>query len=181
MGRVRIAIPLVVVLVACRPASLASTKGAPPLDDGQIAEIAQAIDFQQTQTGQLATRRASDPDVRALAEELLADSHEEQRAERRHLAQTRTSPEASMLAGRFESAARDDRAWLSNEGGSRFDRDFLGSEIKEQTRQLDWFDHILVPAAHDDGLHSELLRRRAVAARLLEEAKQLVLRFPAPP
>jgi len=54
--------------------------GAPPLDDGQIVEIAEAIDFQQTQTGRLATIRASDPDVHTFAEDLLASHRQEKQA-----------------------------------------------------------------------------------------------------
>jgi predicted outer membrane protein len=174
-------IPVVLMSVACTPASRPPPTGEAPLADGQIAEIDEAVDYQQTQTARLAAGRASDRDVHAFADELLADHGQEQRAQRHLLARTRTDSEPSILTGRFESAAREARAWLSNESGPSFDRDFLDSEIKEQTRQLDWLDHILVPAAHDAGLREELLHRRAVAEHLLDEAKRLFLRFPAAP
>ena len=178
-------------LTACSPMSssipspqwtapVATSAGA-TLDDGQIAEIAEAVDVQQTQTARLAASRASDPDVRAFAGDLLADHQREQREERHLLGQGRTELQPSDLTERFESAARDSRAWLSNESGSTFDRDFLASEIKEQTRQLDWFDHVLLPGVHDSGLRAELLHRRSIGALLLDSAKRLFIRFPAPP
>lgn len=139
------------------------------------------MEIQETQTARLAASRASDPEVRTFAEELLAAHPQEQQAERHLLDQGRTNLQPSALTERFESGARDARAWMSNESGSSFDRDFLAIEMKEQTRQLDWFDHMLIPGAHDAGLRAELVHRRSVAGRLLEEAKHLFPRFPAPP
>jgi hypothetical protein len=40
---------------------------------------------------------------------------------------------------------------------------------------------MLVPGAHDAGLRAELLNRRSMAARLLDVAKHLFIRLPAPP
>ncbi|MGA7123625.1 MAG: DUF4142 domain-containing protein [Polyangiaceae bacterium] len=154
---------------------------ATPLDDGQIAEIAEAIDFQQARTARLATSSASDPEVRAFAGGLLLDHEEEQQSEGVLVkGRRRIDVQPSALTERFESAARETRRWPSNESGSTFDRDFLASEVKEQTRQLDWLDHILVPVVHDPGFGAELLHRRSIAAPLLDEASRVPPRLPAP-
>jgi len=149
-----------------------------PLDDGQIAGIGASMDVQEIQTAGLVASRASKADVRAFAEEVLADHQRAQQAELALLRARGIELQPSFLSERFESSARDFRDWLSNENGPAFDRDLLTSEIKEEMRQINWLDHVLVPAVHDADLRAALLRRRVTATRLLDEARALVLRVP---
>jgi putative membrane protein len=179
-------IPLGLALVACARTSTpagAPGPGAPgaPLDDGQITEIVDTMDVQQIRTARLAVGRASDPQVRSYAQQVLADHRREQQANLDLIAQERLEVQPSILTQLFDTATRDDRAWLSNESGSTFDRDFLAAQVKEQSLQLDSLDHMLVPGAHDADLRLALIQRRAIAARLLDEASHLIRRFPAPP
>ena len=152
-----------------------------PIDDGQIAEIAEDIDAQQVPTARLGEARGSDPEVRDFAEELLADHEKDRKAMLARVGRDKISLQMSILGERFESQERDARAWLSNETGVTFDRDFLGSEVKEQKRQIDLLDHVLIPGAADGALVAELRRRRAAAALRLDEAERLALRFPLAP
>jgi predicted outer membrane protein len=173
---------IALALVACSRTPPSSPNGLAPLDDGQIAEIVDVIDTQQIQTAQLGVDHGSDAETRAFAEDLLRD----QRAERKEwlvrLAGERVSLQPSILIELFESRERAARAWLSNESGPAFDRDFLANEIKEQTRQLDWLDHMFMPGVHDADLRAELQRRRAITASRLASAQRLSLRLvPASP
>ena len=166
------------VVAGCSRTPPSNPSGATPLDDGQIAEIVDAIDTQQIETAHLGVEHGSDPETRAFAQDLLRD----QRAARRELlarvAVDRVGLQPSLLLELFESRERAARAWLSNLTGQTFDRDFVANETKEQTRQLDWLDHMLIPGAHDADLRAELQRRRVVAAARLATAQRLASRFP---
>jgi putative membrane protein len=178
-------IPMAFLVFACggtAPAARDPERPAgAPLDDGQIAEVVNAMDVEQTRTAELAASRASDPGVRSFADELLADHKQEHQAELDLLSRTHIELQTSILIDRFESSSRESRNWLSNENGASFDRVFVGGEIKELTRQLGLLDRMLIPGAEDAGLRAELQRRRGLAAALLDEARHLFLRFPAPP
>jgi putative membrane protein len=167
-----------VVVAGCGSAPAPHPSAPAPLDDGQIAEIVDAIDTQQIEMAQLVADHGSDPEVRAFAQDLLGD----QRAARKQLlarvAVDRVGLQPSVLLELFESRERAARAWLSNLTGPAFDRNFLANEIKEQTRQLDWLDHMLIPGAHDAELRAELQRRRATAAARLATARRLSDRLP---
>jgi putative membrane protein len=158
-----------------------SPSGLGPLDDGQIAEITDAIDTQQAETARLGVGRASDPETRAFAQEMLGDDTVARRELLARLRREDSPLQTSFLIGLFESRARAARAWLSNESGMVFDRDFLADEVEEQGRLIDWFDHILVPAAHDGALRAELERQRMSATARLAHARSLGLRHPQSP
>jgi putative membrane protein len=151
----------------------------PPIDDGQIAEIVDVVDAQQVPMARLGVDRSSDRDVRTFAEKLLADRTKAKAVLLSQVRRDKIGLQGSILGEHFEPQARDARAWLSNESGVSFDRDFLITEVKEQKIQLDLFDHVLIPAAHDVGLLAELRRWREVAAGRMAEAERLALRFPA--
>jgi putative membrane protein len=172
------AVGVALVVAGCSRTPPSNPSGAAPLDDGQIAEIVDAIDTQQIETAHLGLEHGSDPEARAFAQDLLGD----QRAARKELlarvAVDRVGLQPSILLELFESRERAARAWLSNLTGQTFDQDFVANEIKEQTRQLDWLDHMLIPGARDADLRAELQRQRAVAAGRLATAQRLASRFP---
>jgi putative membrane protein len=172
------AVGVALVVAGCSRTAPSNPRGPAPLDDGQIAEVIDAIDTQQIETAHLGVEHASDPEVRAFAQELLGD----QRAARKELlarvAVDRVGLVPSILVDLFESRERAARAWLSNLTGQTFDQDFVANEIKEQTRQLDWLDHMLIPGAHDADLRAELQRQRPLAAARLATAQRLAGRFP---
>ncbi len=163
------AVGVAVVVAGCGSVPSPHPSAPAPLDDGQIAEIVDAIDTQQIETAHLGVDHASDPEVRAFAQDLLGD----ETAARKEL-----GLQPSILLELFESRERAARAWLSNMTGPTFDRDFLANEIKEQTRQLDWLEHMLIPGAHGADLRAEVQRRRAVAATRLATAQRLAGRLP---
>jgi putative membrane protein len=173
-----ISLVLILAFVGCSRPQPSSPSGLSPLDDGQIAEITDAIDTQQIETARLAVAHASDPETRAFAQEMLGDDTAARRELLARLRREKAQLQPSVLINIFESRARAARAWLSNESGSTFDRDFLADEVEEQTRQLDWFDHILTPAARDGALRAELERQQASAAARLANAGKLSLRHP---
>jgi predicted outer membrane protein len=165
------------VVTSCSPTP-PSNPSAPPLDDGQIAEIVDAIDTQQIETAHLGVQHASDPEVRAFSQDLLGGQEAARRELLARVAADRVGLQPSVLLELFESRERAARAWLSNLTGQVFDRGFVANEVKEQTRQLDWLDHMLRPSAHRADLRAELQRQRVVVAARLATAQRLAGRLP---
>jgi predicted outer membrane protein len=156
------------------------TAAEAPIDDGQIAEVADAIDAQQVETARVAMDRSSDADVTRFARDLVVDDSNAPAAVLRAAHREKAALQPTIVVERFESQARDLRAWLLSEPRASFDRDFLSSEIKEQTRQLDLLDHVLIPGARDETLQAELKQRRYSVEHRLREAQRLSHRFPPP-
>jgi predicted outer membrane protein len=166
------------VVAGCSQTPPSNPSGPAPLDDGQIAEIVDAIDTQQIETARLGVEHGSDPEARAFAQDLLGDQMAARKELLARVAVNGVGLQPSILLELFESRERAARAWLSNLTGQIFDRDFVANEIKEQTRQLDWLDHMLIPATHDADLRAELQRRRVIAAARLATAQRLASRLP---
>jgi predicted outer membrane protein len=152
-----------------------------PLDDGQIAEIVDVIDTQEIETARLAVDRARDPAVRALAESVLGADTRGRAQLLDHASERGKGLSSSFLLELLETRDREARAWLSNESGPTFDRDFLAYEVRAQTKELDWLDRILIPGAHAGALVGALDRRRTVVAERLRVAKELTSRIAAAP
>jgi len=175
-------------MLGCTPAALpapsqtsaTATRGLAPLTDGQVGEIVDVIDTQQMRAARLAMEHAVDPQVRAFAENLLRDQESASAALLARLAKESASLQPSLLVQLFEARSRDARAWLSNESGTTFDHDFLGYEVKEQAMQLDWLDHVLIPAAGDAAFRTSLKQRSASATARLRDAELLARRLPEP-
>jgi predicted outer membrane protein len=165
------------VVTSCSPTPPSNPRGL-ALDDGQIAEIVEAIDTQQIETAHLGVERGSDPEVRAFSQDLLGDQEAARKELLARVAADKVGLQPSVLLELFESRERAARAWLSNLTGQVFDRGFVANEVKEQTRQLDWLDHMLLPGAHREDLRAELQRQRVVVAARLATAQRLAGRLP---
>jgi len=174
-----------VVLAGCASRSSASSSPprltSAPLDDGQTVEILEVIDTQQILTAQLAVERASTRETRDFARQvLLGDS-----AERTHVLgqahHAHAEPDASLLVDLIEKPSRETRGMLSNESGISFDHFFLTSEVAQKEKEIDWLDHMLIPAARSTDLRTELAGRRAAALIRIREARRLDAELPANP
>jgi putative membrane protein len=175
--RATLTVGLALVLLRCSPPPPAVPNGLGPLDDGQIAELVDVIDTQQIETAHLGVDRSSDPETRAFAQDLLDDQKAARKELLAGLVREHVSLQPGILLELFESRERIARALLGNESGPVFDRDFLGNEVKEQTRQIDWLDHMLIPGVRNVDLRAELQRRRTTAVARLATAQRLGLRF----
>jgi predicted outer membrane protein len=152
-----------------------------PIDDGQIAELADVIGVQQRYLSQDATKRSANPDVRRLASELVADHTADQEAVLARLAGERVGLQPTALVQLFESQSRETRAWLNSVSDATFDRDFVVGEVKQESRAMDLFDHVLLPGVRADELRALLVRRRQMDGERLAETKQLAVRLGTTP
>jgi predicted outer membrane protein len=176
---------MLVVLAGCAAKSSATTSPpkltSAPLDDGQTVAILQVIDTQQILTAQLAVERASTAETRAFAEQVLLAGNADRTRVLGEAHHAHAEPESSLLIDLIEKPARVTRAELSNETGVSFDHFFLVNEIAQKQKEIDWVDHMLLPAVHSNDLKTELAGRRANAINRIREARRLDEALPPNP
>lgn len=143
------------------------------LDDAQIIEVLEALDTQQVLKAQLAVDRAATEETRVFASRVLISHNEERTKLLRLQHQQVLALSPTHLIEQIEGPARETRAQLRTESGVFFDHAFLASEVTEKQKELEWLDHVLVPAAQCEHLRTELTGRSVAAAARIREAQRL--------
>jgi putative membrane protein len=122
---------------------------APALDDATIVAIFDAANTYDIETGALAAKKGSTPDVREFGEMLTRD-HEHVRKLGRDLAAslkvTPTPPKDFALATAHADAMRT----LKTATGREFDRAFLKHEVAFHSAVIDAVTTTLLPALRND-------------------------------
>ena len=154
---------------AARPAAPAA---APRLDDATIVAIFDAANTADIETGALAAKRASSPEVRKLGAMFQRD-HGQVRQQGRDLAKrlgvTPTPPSGDASARDHAAAMRK----LRGLRGAAFDRAFLEHEIAFHQAVIDAIGGTLMPAIHNPELRALVERVAPAFQAHMAAAKRL--------
>lgn len=112
-----------------------TTKGdAPPISDPKFVEQATAAGLAEVESGRIAVQKATSPDVKAFAEDMIRD-HEKANADLRKLAEAGGFPtegsKGSPPATGEQGAARQSARSLAELSGARFDREYMMTQVKD--------------------------------------------------
>jgi putative membrane protein len=140
------------------------------LTEAQVVGLASAINDGEISAGQLASTKATDPDVKEFAT-MMVTMHT--------AANTRASalgitPADSAPQNEVETMAAMVATTLQNTpAGAEFDSTYVESQVVMHTAALSAFDRMLLPNAKTPALVAELQRTRGEVVMHLSEAQAL--------
>jgi putative membrane protein len=132
--------------------------------------------------GRLAERKATDPRVRAFAEQVVADHLDRMDRDDQLMRSLHVKPRRNRVCNWLESVSDRRVARLDALSGSDFDRAYLEEQISYYRSVLDTFDKDLTPSARNPRLRAGLDEAIERANGHLREAEalQTELARPAP-
>lgn len=143
------------------------------LSDAQIAKVLETIDEGEIADAQLALEKASIPDVRRFAAQLLEAHTRSSARTKAWQTTTNTTPEQSSVS---EQLSAEDARTLSTLRGSdviTFDAAYLAAEALQHEELLSLLYSRLTPSASDERLKGFLRETLAMAESHGSEAKAL--------
>jgi predicted outer membrane protein len=152
------------------------TSGTPgaALSDAQIAAVTTAANTGEIQLANLALNRATIPEVRAFAQEMI-DMHGAAQARSTALLQAlNLVPVMNNLSTQLEQDAQQVATMLQNTQAAGFDLAYVQSQVDIHTQVLEIFDRVLLPSVTAPALRTDLTLARADVQRHLMQAQMLL-------
>lgn len=143
------------------------------LTDGKIIAVTHVADEGEIEQAKLAMRRATDPRVRAYAEELLHDHQEADQRGERIAAADNLQPANSATSDKLKRDAAKTYEQIALKEGVDLDRAYVTAQVEQHSAVLRLFDERLIPQATDQNVKAELEHMRPALAKHLEQALTL--------
>lgn len=149
-------------------------EAAPPLSDANIAAIVLAANQVDVEAGELALDRSTNPDVRALAQQMVTDHTAANQAAGELAGRLGLTPVPNDVSRQLEEGGRENRARLSTLEGDEFDTAYVSHEVAYHKAVLDAIDKVLLPGASHRELRALIEQVRPVIAAHLHHAESLL-------
>lgn len=159
----------VAVALLAMPAFAQSTKP----NDAQIAAITVAANQVDIDAGKLATKQASDPEVKAFAEQMVTDHSAVNKQAAELVKKLNVTPEENELSKSLKEDGEKTREKLRKLKGEEFDRAYIDNEVKYHKAVLETIDKTLLPNAQNAELKALITKVRPVIETHLEHAQKL--------
>jgi putative membrane protein len=164
-------IPL--AIVALLFSTLAFGQAAGPTD-AQIAHIVVTANQVDIDAGKLAQTKASNPEVKAFAEQMIKDHTAVNKQATDLAAKLKLKPEDNETSRSLAQGGRDNLAKLKGlTKGGAFDKAYVDHEVAYHQAVIDAIDKSLIPNAKNAELKSLLEKSRPAFVAHLEHAKQI--------
>jgi putative membrane protein len=151
------------------PAFAQSTKP----NDAQIAAIVVAANQVDIDAGKLATKQASDPEVKAFAERMVTDHSAANQQATALVSKLKVKPEENELSKKLKADGAKTLDKLRTLKGDKFDQAYIDHEVTYHQAVLDTIDKTLLPNAQNAELKALITKVRPVIQTHLEHAQQL--------
>jgi putative membrane protein len=134
-----------------------------------------AIHTSEVELGNLAMQKATDPRVKAYAENVVADHKARMRRDDNLMNGLGVTPRETAASQQIKSNADQQMTRLNGMSGADFDRAYIESQINYYRSAIDVFDRDLLPNAKDPQIRQDLTESRARANEHLKEAQDIRL------
>ena len=151
----------------------ASTALAQSPNDAQIASIVVAANQVDIDAGKLATSKASKPDVKAFAQQMVTDHTGVNKQATELVTRLKVTPEDNATSQSLKSGADTNLATLKGLSGAAFDKAYIDHEVAYHQQVLDAVDKVLIPSASNADLKALLVKVRPAFVAHLEHAKHV--------
>lgn len=159
--------------LATGPVQAQTPAGAEAPTDEQIAEIVIKANQVDVDAGRLAEERASNPDVRKFAREMVAVHGAIGRQAQALVRKLLIDPRPSVTSHSLEGGGAANIRKLSALKGADFDRAYIGHEVAYHEHVIDAMDRILIPNSQHAELKALLVGARPTFVAHLEHARHL--------
>jgi putative membrane protein len=141
--------------------------------DAQIAAIVVAANTADIDAGKLAEGKASNPQVKAFAKQMVFDHTGVNQQAVALVTKLHVTPEESDSSRQLKKGSDDNIAALKRVSGKQFDKAYVDHEVKYHQAVIDALDKTLVPSAQNAELKNLLVQVRPAFVAHLEHAKQV--------
>jgi putative membrane protein len=146
---------------------------ASTLSDAQIAAIVVAANQVDIDAGQLAIKKARNPEVKKFAERMIADHTAVNKAAVELVTRLKVTPEESDASKSLASDGSDTRAKFEKLEGDAFDRAYVDNEVAYHQAVIGVLETQLIPSASNKELKDALVGTQPAFDAHLQHAKQI--------
>lgn len=146
---------------------------APTLDDAQIAAIVVAANQVDIEAGQLAIKKAKNPEVKKFAERMITDHTAVNKAAVDLVTKLKVTPAESETSKSLAAGGSETRAKLEKLEGDAFDRAYVDNEVAYHEAVIGVLDSQLIPSASNAELKDALTGAKPAFDAHLQHAKQI--------
>jgi len=160
-------------LFAAAVALAPATALAQSPNDAQIASIVVTANQVDIDAGKLATSKASKPDVKAFAQQMVTDHTGVNKQATELVTRLKVTPEDNATSQSLKSGGDTNLATLKGLSGAAFDKAYIDHEVAYHQQVLDAVDKVLIPSASNADLKALLVKVRPAFVAHLEHAKHV--------
>lgn len=165
---------LLITLLLLTP--LAAFAQQPPqtgVTENEAAEILLTINEGEIDAGQLAKRRAQNPEVKKFAQ-MMVDQHKTNEKETKKLARrVKIDPKESGASEAIEDEAEAGHDALKKHEKNAFDKAYMQNQVAMHEKALATLDATLIPSAQNGEFKEHLRKTRQSVKEHLDHAKAL--------
>ena len=143
------------------------------VNDAQIASIVVTANQVDIDAGKLATSKASKPDVKAFAQQMVTDHTGVNKQATELVTRLKVTPEDNATSQSLKSGGDANLATLKGLSGAAFDKAYVDHEVAYHQAVLDAVDKVLLPSASNADLKALLVKVRPAFVAHLEHAKMV--------
>lgn len=145
----------------------------PAVTDPQIADIVVAANQVDIEAGQLATSKATNPQVKEFANRMITDHTGVNKAAGDLVGRLGVTPEENPTSQQLRQGGQQTRTTLQGMSGAAFDSAYIANEVTYHQAVLDAIDNTLIPNAQNAELKALLQQTRPAVAAHLEHAQKI--------
>jgi len=141
--------------------------------DAQIASIVVTANQVDIDAGKLAREKASNPQVRKFAEQMITDHTGVNKSATELVTKLGVTPQDNPTSQALKAGGDKNLAKLRGLDSAAFDKAYIDHEVAYHQQVLDAVDQTLIPSAKNAELKALLVKVRPAFVAHLEHAKQL--------
>ncbi len=162
------------VVTACALSIIAVfSVSAQGINDAQIASIVVTANQVDIDAGTLAASRTTNAEVKAFAQQMIADHTGVNEAAAALAARLGVTPQDNPTSQSLKSDGEKNLAHLKTLEGTAFDVAYVAREVAYHQQVIDALDSTLIPGASNEELKALLIKVRPAFVDHLEHAKHL--------
>jgi putative membrane protein len=144
------------------------------LSDAQFASIVEAVNDGEIQEAQLATSKATSPDVKRFARDMSTAHRDMQNKMTTLLGRLQITPSDNAVSNQLKSDTQSELSTLQTTRGKEFDRDYIDAQVRNHNKALELLDRI-TPSVKNTELKAALTSTRPKVEAHLREAERVEL------
>jgi len=156
-----------------QPGTAAISSPRETRNDAQIAAILLTANHVDIDAGQFALARAHNPEVKAFAQQMIADHGNVNTQAIELVTKLGVTPQVSTTSAELKRAGDQNVSKLQRLRGIAFDRAYVNHEVGYHQAVLDEIDDVLIPDSRNAGLKALLKKVRPTIAEHLQHAETI--------
>jgi putative membrane protein len=154
-------------------AASASAQSNASINDAQIASIVVTANQVDIDAGQLASKMATNPEVKKFGTTMVTDHTGVNKAAVELATRLKVTPEDNATSKALKAGGEKNVAHLKTLNGAAFDKAYVDHEVAYHAQVLEAIDKTLVPNAKNAELKALIVKVRPAFVAHLEHAKSL--------